>query len=437
MSKEKLEFDISAAEELYIFALPLVASEMVHRDYPNDHIKHDRVYPTKQTAKFGRPNRDTLYSAGFLQLADTPYTLEIPKIENRYFLFPFFSAYGDVVDSLGTKSGRFGKFLLLKEDQEKPSGYEEYETITFRESLIGYLMRVETKGEEDYVNAHNIQDKVILTPLNKENLEENAFKPDGVDPIVYAKSLSDKDFFELYVKLLKDNPALDDRAYEILSLINYDRESGSFDYDSLDEEQKNILAEGRKSAEKNLNETDGLNEKMKFDGTWVAVLGGVGTYGTDHIARARVMGSPGGWGTNIPSECIYFDAQIDSNGSYLDPNKNYKIHFEDKGLPHAGAFWSLAVYGSDTGDVTSSANGIYSLNSNDLALEILKTNEDGSLDIYIGPDKPEEYFINNWIETIYPNDKRLSLNIRVYVPDEITQEGLWVTPKIIENSRES
>ena len=432
MADEQLVLNNDLAEKLYINALPLLVSEMVHRDYPADYIKHDRFYPTNETAKFGKPNRDTLYSAGFLQLADTPYLLEIPKIEDRYFLFPFFSAYGDVINSLGTKSGKFGKYFLIQNGKKKPDGYDDYETITFRESLIGYLMRIETKGEDDYKNVHNIQDSIKLTPLYKERLRKNEYKPENIDPVIYAKSLPDKEFYELYGRLLKDNPALDNQVYDILALLDYDADNGILNYDNLTDVQKNILNEGRKSGIEKLSLNDISNLKYKYDGKWLAILGGMGEYGNDYIGRARVMGSPGGWGANVPSECVYYNADTDNNKKILSTEKNYKIHFKKGGLPHAGAFWSLAVYGGDTGDVTDTENGIYSLNSNDLNLGILKTNPDGSLDIYIGPDKPDEYFINNWIESKYPNDNRISINIRVYIPDEITKEGLWETPDIIE-----
>ncbi len=430
MSKEK-EL-VQKAEQLYIYSLPLIVSEMVHRDYSDTDITHDRDYPTKETAKFGRPNRDTLYSAGFVQLADSPYELIIPKVEDRYFLFPFFSPYGDVVDSLGTKSGKFGKFLLVQEEKEIPEGYGDYEILKFKESLIGYLMRVETKGEADYSHVHKIQDQVVLRPVYKDRIRKNDPKPEHIDPVVYAKSLSDKEYFTLFAKLLADNPALTEDTYKDFESFGYDRKNESFDYDGLDSKHVEALSQGRKNAEAKLTTNDLSNFKISYDGTWVAVLGGMGSYGQDHIGRARVMGSPGGWGANVPSECIYFDAQMSTDKKPLLADKNYKVHFEKDGLPHAGAFWSLAVYGADTGDVTAAENRIYSLNSNDLSLGKLKTNPDGSLDIYFGPDAPENEFIDNWIESKYPNDSRVSLNIRVYIPDEDTQKGLWVTPNIYE-----
>lgn len=423
---------IDRAEQLYIYALPLVVSEMVHRDYPNDRIVHDRVYPTRETAKFGKPNRDTLYSAGFVQLADTPYELTIPKVTDRYILFPFFSPYGDVVDSLGTSSGRYGKYLLIQAGQEIPEGYEAYEPIVFRESLIGFLMRIETKEQQDYSVVHQIQDQVILKPIYRDRLRPVADKPEKIDPVVYAKSLSDQDFYELYAALLRDNPPLDDETDSVFTLFGYDRESGTFIYDRLDDLRKRSLAQGRQQAENRLAENDLSNLQAVYDGTWLTITGNMGAYGENHVARARVMGSPGGWGANLPSECIYLDAETDSEHNRLETTKNYKIHFKADGLPHAGAFWSLAVYGSDTGDVTEAENGRYSLNSNDYNNHFLQANADGSLDIYVGPDAPDASYINNWIEAVYPNDDKLSFNIRVYIPDDFTQKGLWKGPEIIE-----
>lgn len=123
-----------------------------------------------------------------------------------------------------------GKYFLIQKGEKKPDGYDDYETITFRESLIGYLMRIETKGEDDYKNVHNIQDSIKLTPLYKEKLRKNEYKPENIDPVIYAKSLSDKEFYELYGRLLKDNPALDNQVYDILAFLDYDSDNGILNY---------------------------------------------------------------------------------------------------------------------------------------------------------------------------------------------------------------
>ena len=59
-------------------------------------------------------------------------------------------------------------------------------------------------------------------------------------------------------------------------------------------------------------------------------------------------------------------------------------------------------------------------------------NEDGSLDVFISKEKPNDpHRAKNWLPA--PKDeKHFSLVIRNYTPDRYTLEGKWIPPVVNE-----
>jgi hypothetical protein len=83
----------------------------------------------------------------------------------------------------------------------------------------------------------------------------------------------------------------------------------------------------------------------------------------------------------------------DRDGDWLDGGKNYTLRVP----PNAPAetFWSLTVYEVSTRTLINNKHEIADRSSRmDLAM-----NADGSVNIYIGPDKPEGRETKNWIPT--------------------------------------
>ena len=84
----------------------------------------------------------------------------------------------------------------------------------------------------------------------------------------------------------------------------------------------------------------------------------------------------------------------------------------------AAAFWSLTLY--DTANRSQIQNAI-----NDSArsgLDKLKTNADGSIDLYFGPKAPSG-LESNWIQTI--PGKGFYPMMRFYSPTERLFDGTW------------
>jgi hypothetical protein len=88
----------------------------------------------------------------------------------------------------------------------------------------------------------------------------------------------------------------------------------------------------------------------------------------------------------------YLEAQKDKDGNWLDGGKSYRLRVP-VGAP-VEQFWSFSVYDVETRSLLDSGTRSDVSSRMDLTL-----NEDGSVDLYFGPEAPEG-LENNWVKTI-------------------------------------
>lgn len=109
---------------------------------------------------------------------------------------------------------------------------------------------------------------------------------------------------------------------------------------------------------------------------------------------------------------------VDSENRTLDGSKTYKVHMPAN-VPVVD-FWSFTVFDPQTRSMLQETSqdypAIVSFSSD------YKKNEDGSIDIYFGPEAPEG-FENNWIETT--QGKSWFTVLRVYGPTEEWLNRNW------------
>lgn len=415
------------AKALYLYGFSLVVTEITHWGSDDKSFHHLRTFPTDKVNKIVKMNNDTLYSTAWTQLAHTPYLVHIPKITERYYLFPILDAYTNVVASIGTRTPEQaeGDYLLLYQNTPVPEGYESYRVIRLKDSLNAILLRIETRGKEDYPIVNRIQDSITIRPLYPEQIRPVRQEPD-VSPAAYVETISPAEFFTLFAALSVENPIQEEAYIQIFEQFGYDRTTGTFLWDNLTPEQQQALTEGSHLGFAEI-QAGKRNPKYTIQHRgWLSVIGGVGNYGTDYLQRAET--AYGGWGANIIQDSAYVVGIADDSGAPLESKNRYRLHISANGYPHASVFWSITLYGEPSKYLVSNPIGRYAINTYDLEKGKVEKNPDGSLDIYISAEAPEnDRERKNWLPA--PTEEaHFSLALRVYTPDETTIRGEWEPP---------
>jgi hypothetical protein len=118
---------------------------------------------------------------------------------------------------------------------------------------------------------------------------------------------------------------------------------------------------------------------------------------------------------------VYLAAYKDKDGDWLDGGRNYILHVP----PNAPAetFWSITLYDVDTRCLLKNEQEVADRSS---LMDLIK-NQDGSVDIYIGPDAPKGKE-KNWIPTV--PGKAWFPYFRLYSPKKAFLDRTWVLPDI-------
>jgi hypothetical protein len=110
---------------------------------------------------------------------------------------------------------------------------------------------------------------------------------------------------------------------------------------------------------------------------------------------------------------VYMTTKRDNEGELLRADKTYKLHVP-KDVP-VGQFWSVTLYSENTRRPYDNGGAEISDVSLGSRTEGLKRNEDGSVDLFIGPDAPEG-FESNHLKTV--GDDGWFVYFRLYAPEQ-------------------
>jgi hypothetical protein len=114
----------------------------------------------------------------------------------------------------------------------------------------------------------------------------------------------------------------------------------------------------------------------------------------------------------------------DADGDILNGSKNYKMHLPP-GIP-AKAFWAVTVYNVIDGTMPETPQLMPSING----YEKVTKNEDGSIDLYFGPSKPDGVGDKNWIQTVEGRDFLVAL--RLYGADIPFFDQTWKPDDVVK-----
>lgn len=430
-------------EAAYIYSYPLVmvealkktttnTEEVTNNRAPINQMIHGKNLVDASFVDVVTPNTDTIYSQAFLDLTDTALVLVKPKVD-RFAAVQMMDAYTNTIKVLGSGETQDEQTYLLTGPDFDGSVPDNMEQVAFPQNMGWVLIRVLCKGIDDLENIYAIQNQLKIMPLDAYQDGGDYTAPKGVynpdNDFVAGENvvkMSPQAFFDAANRLLTENPPpeMDNGILKTISSINVGP-GKTFD--------PAILGEEREAKWKDMltNLPDTLGKESKFFavemGQWSYWGEPIADFGTEYEYRALV--ALAGLGANPVVTAIYPKVEKDSDGNSLNGNSSYTIHFGKDGLPQTRkyGFWSITAYNSKHFLIDNILNR-YSINDR----SDLKFNGDGSLDILLQIDPPEDLTMeNNWLP-ISMDD--FHLHMRIYLPAESVLDGDWTAPRIGKTS---
>ena len=413
------------ATDAYIYGYPLVTMEMTRRVVTNvarpegtrapmGQIIKLREYPNSSFRDVTAPNADTLYTTSFFDVGQEPWVLSLPDMNGRYALFPMLDGWTTVFQVPGKRTtGTGAQTYAITGPNWKgslPRGVEQYRSPT---NIVWLLGRIYCTGTpEDYKAVHALQDQCKLVPLSAYG--KSYTPPDGkVDPAVDMKTavrdqvnrMDAKEYFTLLAQLMKANPPTAADAPEIKRFARIGLVPGQdFDASKL---RADLIKRIPEVGFDRIMAQFKLNKAVRDVNGW-GFTTKTGIYGTDYLMRAFVTAI--GLGANRPQDAVYPTSMKDAEGRAYDGANKYVMRFPKGQLPPVRGFWSLTMYDDKYFFVSNPINR-YSIS----ARQNLKTNPDGSTDLYIQKDSPGPDKESNWLPA--PAGKFI-LMLRMYWPNE-------------------
>jgi hypothetical protein len=166
--------------DAYLYFYPLVTMDITRRQLTNmepspggiggpmNSFASIGAFPSADMRAVVRPNFDTLYSSGWLDLSKEPMVVSVPDTSGRYYLLPMLDMWTDVFASPGwrTTGTEAGNFLVTPpgwrpdlrerfvEEFKLPENTRRIDAPTPYVWIIG---RTKTDGPADYDTVHKIQ----------------------------------------------------------------------------------------------------------------------------------------------------------------------------------------------------------------------------------------------------------------------------------------
>ena len=425
--------------DAYVYFYPLITMEVTRRQLTNmppdsglggpmNAFTNVREFPTADMKAVVRPNFDTLYSSGWLDLTMEPMIVSAPDTNGRYYLLPMLDMWSDVFASPGwrTTGTGAGNFLIAPPGWQGavPDGVEKIDAPTPYVWIIG---RTKTDGPADYAAVNQIQDGYKVTPLSAwgKAYTPPAYSPDpSVDiktpPKTTVDTMSAADYFAHAAELLKTVPPhLTDQPI-IARLKRIGFEPGEdFDVAKLDPAIGEALASAPADAQALMKWK--LPTLARVENGWSMNTDTMGVYGNYYLKRAIVAQQ--GLGANVPEDAIYPLNLVDSTGQPLDGAHDYTLHFEKEQIPPVDGFWSVTLYDNDGFQVANSLNR-FAVSS----WMPFKYNSDGSLDLYFQNESPGADLEANWLPA---PEGPFNLTMRLYAPRSDALTGKWNPPPVV------
>lgn len=352
------------------------------------------------------PNPDVIYLMPFFNTEKVgPMVLEIPPADNGVFNGSVMTYWQNSIQDVGpggVDKGKGGKYLFLPPGFDKskiPSGYIVLQSNTY----LGYaLLRSVLKSGSavDVAAAVAYAKRIKVYPLSEASKNPATVFVDASEHIYESNIAFDFTFYETLNKIIQQEPWLErDKAMiDPLKTLGIQRGKPF----NLDTRTKQILSASAKTAQAYLNNNLESTTSFFKNIHWIFpvapefganIQGDYQVPDSYPIDNRGLLYTVGFFSAKHIGESQFYLMQIaDKNGKSLDGNNPYKVNVPAN-VP-VKQYWSMTVYNRETH--TFIRNQKWAGRSSQTPG--LKTNSDGSVDLYFSPTPPKSGE-SNWVPT--------------------------------------
>ncbi|MDG2004643.1 MAG: DUF1254 domain-containing protein [Novosphingobium sp.] len=409
------------ARDAFIWGLPLVLMERSFQVSEQAGLPVNQLFITTELAipQFRQigPNVDTLIGHAWLDLSQGPIVIGVPDTNDRYYSIQLQDMYMDTFDYIGRRATgtKAGHFAITSPGFEGalPAGVTGIPAPTSK--VLAYI-RTMLRDPQDLEAALGVHTAYTLGPLS-------AFPDYRTTPIAKpdrAKMFPHVNFADAGAPFFDEL----DRLVRIYPPLNWDAPNlarfaplgiGGDTPRKRDAKSEAELAEavgaGYEVVRSSINITR-VNGWARRDNVPAFI----------HDPVQRAANNFFGKGTHRSDEAIYWGTRQGGVGPWLNGANRYRMRFAAGQTPPVDAFWSLTVYDKDY-VLFGNPLGRYAILDRTKGLQY---GADGSLDILIQADEPDEG-TSNWLPA--PRAE-FQMNLRAYQPGQSVIDGTYLPPPV-------
>ena len=377
-----------------------------------------------------RPNNDTLYTFGLLDLRNEPVILDIPAFDSKYVSL-MVTGYDHYVNiPMSTRLGYFGEPSRIMFYTERTRNYDGEpvegidKVVEMSGDFVSAVFRVMPHANEPERMARNLAAKkairaVTLSEFQTGAASEPASLPDfpdfgATDFDIYENNLLEVMQFVVNHTTFEDDDEVD---VELLAALEPLGVVPGQQYDATKVAQIDG-ARFRAVAERIAPEALAKATDPKFLAANVTRLfQPKGQIPMELLLFQSILGPIG----QPAAEAVY-PSIVTADGQPMNANHDYVIRMSADQMPPATAFWSATLYDNVNGFFMPNDRKKYSVGEN----AGMKLDEDGNIAIYIAAEQPDGVPDENWLPVVR-GDYGMDIIMRIYAPD-LEKFAAWNPP---------
>ncbi|MFQ6574026.1 DUF1214 domain-containing protein [Pseudomonas sp. UM16] len=424
------------ATEAAIWGMPLANFDAMRQAYLRDAGANynDIMYwsrPSDWKNQTTTPNHSTIYVMLFVNLKEGPVVVDIPATADA-------GLYGALLDSwtiplinvgsMGQDKGKGARYLLLPPGYQGdvPGGYIPVQSTTYNNYS---LLRVITKTTEaaDLAAGVDYLKRLKAYPLANAGAPVANRYLDMADKVYDAITPFDGRLFDSIARMVAEEP-VQPRDLSIMGQFKALQIGKGLDF-KPDAQRQQLLGKAASEAHTYLKEGYAASGEAIWgeQRQWRSLAARNVSYGTkltfvDPDKGLYLDDRAFAWFAMFgpivpPGPHVYMKSYTTDQGIRLDGSRTYKLTIPANAPVRD--FWAVDVYDANTAGFIREAKvvGLDSYNQQ------MRTNSDGSVDLYLGP-KPPEGLEHNWIST--RAGQPFFTLFRIYGPTEGIVNRSWV-----------